>query len=150
MKLLDSSSLNELSSSLSLKSGEHNVCCTLENYSCKMTGEDKRLFKAFTDNGGPKELARLAPPQTVYSCSPAQTLSTSYSSVDDEPSLKYVCDRKTIYNLISTLNASFDPEYDFMDTQSIYFSREPSVDFIKSYINSHLSSAVGDKFDEYV
>lgn len=34
---------------------------------------------------------------------------------------------KTLFYLISTLNASFNPDYDFSSAKSEEFSREPSI-----------------------
>lgn len=41
----------------------------------------------------------------------------------------YLCDTistKTLFYLISTLNASFNPDYDFSNAKSEEFSKEPS------------------------
>lgn len=41
-----------------------------------------------------------------------------------------LCDtisRKTVFYLITTLNASFHPDYDFTDAKSNHFSKEPSL-----------------------
>jgi len=51
----------------------------------------------------------------------------------------YLCDTistKTLFYLISTLNASFNPDYDFSNAKSEEFSKEPSaeVGFIYLYI----------------
>ena len=42
----------------------------------------------------------------------------------------YLCDTistKTLFYLISTLNASFNPDYDFSNAKSEEFSKEPSI-----------------------
>lgn len=54
--------------------------------------------------------------------------SKSFGSVESEG---YLCDTiptKTLFYLISTLNASFNPDYDFSNAKSEEFSREPSID----------------------
>jgi len=45
----------------------------------------------------------------------------------------YLCDTistKTLFYLISTLNASFNPDYDFSNAKSEEFSKEPSLEVI--------------------
>lgn len=48
----------------------------IESYSCKMTGNDKRLFKNIMvemDGGsGPNDLHALSPPESVLSRSPSR------------------------------------------------------------------------------
>lgn len=46
----------------------------IESYSCKMAGNDKRLFKMISAEGGvgPEDLQALSPPQTVLSLSPSK------------------------------------------------------------------------------
>lgn len=49
-----------------------------------------------------------------------------------------LCDtisRKTLFYLITTLNASFHPDYDFSDAKSTHFSKEPSLN-VRSVLNS--------------
>ena len=56
-------------------------------------------------------------------------LSGSYSRSQSEEE-GYLCDTistKTLFYLISTLNASFNPDYDFSNAKSEEFSKEPSV-----------------------
>lgn len=56
-------------------------------------------------------------------------VSSSYGrSLSEEEG--YLCDTistKTLFYLISTLNASFNPDYDFSNAKSEEFSKEPSV-----------------------
>lgn len=144
MKFLLNTDLEDLSNSLSVELGYYQVTCRLESYSCKMVGEDKRFFKSFKNGGDVKEPAMLSPPQTLQSGSP---FATSYSSsTDDGESPITICDRKTIYYLISTLNVAFDPDYDFSDAKSEEFSLEPSPDFAKNYIDACLKSTIGKQY----
>ncbi len=48
--------------------------------------------------------------------------------------------KKTLFYLISTLNASFSPDYDFSNTSSSEFSKEPSLDYLKEDIENNLAS----------
>lgn len=145
MKFLQNPTLEAYNSALSTDHGDHSVSCRLESYSCKMAGEDKRFFKTFANDGNLKDLAMLSPPQTLTCGSP----STSFSSVEENDSLNSVCERKTLYYLISTLNAAFEPDYDFSDAKSEEFSREPSPDFAKNFINNSLKAAIGEYYDRF-
>ena len=60
---------------------------------------------------------------------PSAVLYGSSCEMDDNCGLQ-VCDTistKTLFYLISTLNASFNPDYDFSKAKSEEFSREPSI-----------------------
>lgn len=48
-------------------------------------------------------------------------------SEDDEGPLCDTISTKTLFYLISTLNASFNPDYDFSNAKSCEFSKEPSL-----------------------
>jgi len=49
-------------------------CCRIESYSCKMTANDKQLYKRYNaeQGGTPHDLQALSPPQTSLGTSPAQ------------------------------------------------------------------------------
>ncbi|VDH99820.1 Hypothetical predicted protein, partial [Mytilus galloprovincialis] len=116
---------------LSQELGSYKLEGRIESYSCKMAGNDKRLFKLISAEGGvgPEDLQALSPPQTVLSVSPSKQYSKSTGS-DGE---SYLCDTistKTLFYLISTLNASFNPDYDFSNAKSEEFSKEPSLEWL--------------------
>ncbi|XP_069112747.1 repressor of RNA polymerase III transcription MAF1 homolog isoform X2 [Argopecten irradians] len=121
----------------------------LESYSCKMAGNDKRLYnKMLTAEGGvsPMDLQALSPPQSTLSHSPSKQYSRSQGS-DGEG---YLCDTistKTLFYLISTLNASFNPDYDFSNAKSEEFSKEPSIQWVLGTINTQMHAAAGERFD---
>lgn len=48
-------------------------------------------------------------------------------SGDEEGPLCDTISRKTLFYLIATLNATFQPDYDFSDAKSHEFSKEPSL-----------------------
>ena len=147
MKFLENSNLEALSSALTIENGDCKVIARVESYSCKMAGEDKRLFKALSNESNPNELTLLSPPQTVLSASPVVSFGHSYSSADDaENPLNYVCSKKTLYYLVSTLNASFRPDYDFSNAKSDEFSKEPSVTYVAEFINSSLGAVLGERY----
>nr|XP_026694270.1 repressor of RNA polymerase III transcription MAF1 homolog isoform X2 [Ciona intestinalis] len=144
MKFLENSKLEALNSALMIENGDCCVIGRVESYSCKMAGDDKRLFKTLSHEGDPNELTVLSPPQTVASVSPA---GYSTSADENENPLNYACSRKTLYYLISTLNASFRPDYDFSNAKSDEFSREPSVNFVTNFINSSLGAVLGERYN---
>ena len=106
-----------------------------------MIGTEKQFYKKFNSETGrsPHTLEALSPPQNGYggySLSPPtsrqyhRTGSMSgggrTSSDDEEITLCDTISRKSLFYLISTLNAAF-PDYDFSDAKSSEFSKEPSL-----------------------
>ena len=98
-----------------------------------MISTDKQMYKKFNadaEGRSPHSLEALSPPQNGlggYSFGPRQrtrTMSSSHSS--DEDDLCDVIPRKTLFYLLSTLNAAF-VDYDFSDTRASEFSKEPSL-----------------------
>ena len=117
----------------------HDVHYRVEGYSCKMTGADKKLLKTLNESApqSNSSLQALSPPKSMMSRSPSRcdcakraintspqqqqqllsflslirTYSRSYGqSLSEEES--YLClaiSTKTLFYLISTLNASFPP-----------------------------------------
>ncbi len=121
-----------------------------------------KKFSTEVGHGGPHTLEALSPPQNGYggySLSPQQSYMRSYSSCkssdeegggDTSPGgggggvgagsrsegEGVLCDtisRKTLFYLISTLNAAF-PDYDFSDAKSSEFVKEPSLTVRKNNI----------------
>lgn len=131
MKLLESSHFEALNSALSFDTGQCRIVGRIESYSCKMVGNDKRLFKqSLSSEPGtsPNDLQALSPPQSI-GCSSGASPSKDYSRSSDDSS-GHLCDtisRKTLFYLIGTLNASFLPDYDFSGAKSDEFSKEPSI-----------------------
>ncbi len=193
----------------------------IESYSCKMAGQDKRLYKTLSQlsERAPTDLQALSPPQTYSPHSPSRCgsltrtsvpsllvmeqivenittsqlcnenvswqdvstrwprplvdptqivsviqtllfatasskvgidltetnaavfrqLSRSSTSDDGEGPLCDTISTKTLFYLISTLNASFNPDYDFTSAKSEEFSKEPSV---------QVRTALSDEEDE--
>ena len=102
-----------------------------------MIGSEKAAYKKFSSESGrgPHTLEALSPPQNGYGCyglSPKDSRSWSHSGgsgrSSDEDGEALLCDtisRKSLFYLISTLNAAF-PDYDFSDAKSSEFCKEPS------------------------
>jgi hypothetical protein len=59
--------------------------------------------------------------------------SSSYGNIDIIP-------KKTLFYLRSTLNASFQPGYDFTSALSSEFSKEPSFDYVVKAIENYLTT----------
>ena len=139
----------------------------LESYSCKMAGNDKKLYKQLShqDSHGSSNLQALSPPQTfvgsplVTTGSPLspttiptiliRTVSGSSTHSQGECSRPQFCDtisNKTLFYLQSTLTASYQPDYDFSDAKSEEFSRVPSVKWVMDAVRSNLSAAAGEPF----
>ncbi|KAG7224994.1 hypothetical protein INR49_014912 [Caranx melampygus] len=129
MKLLENSSFEALSSRLCVETGESRILGRIESYSCKMAGDDKHMFKQFCQEGEPHVLEALSPPQSTSATSPSQL---GKSSEDGENPLSDKCCRKTLFYLITTLNESFRPDYDFSAARAHEFSREPSVNWVSA------------------
>ena len=114
---------------------------SVESYSCKMAGDPKKLYKQLRNEPGtsPRDLEILGPSQTrtpVYNYtvlnSPppvnySNPIARSISSDDESPLVKTI-PRKTLIFLISTLNAAFEPDYEFSSCTSQDFSRETSLE----------------------
>ena len=126
-----------------------NSCFSLECYSCKMTGQDKRLYKNLNADGhSPNDLEALSPPESQLSVSPVSYMKASRSiSMDEDENIiiSSTCSRRTLFYLIATLNASFQ-DYDFSNAKSEEFSREPSLEWVINSINSNLSTAIGEPY----
>lgn len=127
MKLLESCQFEAINNALSIKTGDSTVMGRIESYSCKMIGTEKNLYKRFkaeTTGVGPHDLQALSPPQTLNDMSPASSSSAaaggnasgSYSG-DEGAVLCDTISRKTLFYLIATLNAAFEPDYDFSDAK---------------------------------
>ena len=106
-----------------------------------MAGDSKKLYKQLRNEPGtsPRDLEILGPSQTksftiVNSPPPifhSNSIPRSMSSDDESPILKTI-PRKTLIFLISTLNASFEPDYEFSTCTSQDFSREPELDVFEN------------------
>ena len=152
MKLLESSRFEAVNSALSFETGDSKILARIESYSCKMIGSEKALYKRWNGSGegarSPHAFEALSPPgQGFFSggggggnTSPLMT-NSSWSSEDEDlghlgspsgsnsgptPILCDVISRKTLFYLISTLNAAF-PDYDFSDVKGGEFSKEPQL-----------------------
>jgi hypothetical protein len=159
MKLLENSKLEAISSTLSIGTPVCDITARAESYSCKMAGDPKKLYKQLRNEPGtsPHDLEVLGPSQTQspsynsnFLTAPAQTLHTnpiarSISSDDESPLVKTI-PRKTLIFLISTLNATFQPDYEFSSCTSQDFSRETNFELVKTEVDSRFLSSIGDSY----
>ncbi|CAH1780507.1 unnamed protein product [Owenia fusiformis] len=149
MKLLENSKFEALNMALSTQANDQSrIDGRVESYSCKMAGNDKKLFKMIQSEDGlaPNDLQALSPPQSTLSLSPSRAYSRSFSDEDKSP----LCDTistKTLFYLIGTLNASFNPDYDFSRAKSSEFSKEPSVQWVVNSIDNQLFATGGESFN---
>jgi len=152
MKLLENAQFESLSATLAVETGDSRISGRLESYSCKMAGSDKRLYKALSNEGHtPGELQALSPPQSTIPLNnisptnqPTGRQRTFSTDSQEEGSLCDTCSFKTLFYLISTLNASFHPDYDFSNSKSHEFSREPNLQSVVDSVNSQLSAMMGE------
>jgi hypothetical protein len=124
-----------------------------------MAGDPKKLYKQLRNEPGtsPHDLEILGPSQTkspTYNYSVLNSpppvnhtnpMARSISSDDESPIYKTI-PRKTLIFLISTLNASFEPDYEFSSCTSQDFSRETNLELVKNAVDSRLISAMGDNY----
>jgi len=146
MKLLESTRFEALNNALAISTGDSAIFARIESYSCKMAGNDKALYKRFTLEASPNDLQALSPPQTLMDLSPH--LARSSLSGDEGVTLCDTISRKTLFYLIATLNAAFEPDYDFSEAKSHEFSKEPSVHWVMNSIDSNLSAVAGDQYNQ--
>jgi len=147
MKFLENSKFEAINAALSVDMDNCRIEGRIESYSCKMAGNDKKLFKTVQGNaesspGG--DLQVLSPPQSTVSHSPVKSYGRSLSDGEG-----YLCDTistKTLFYLISTLNASFNPDYDFSESKSDEFSKEPSAEWVLNVVDSQLQTTAKDVF----
>ena len=117
-----------------------------------MAGDCKRLYKQMHDEKtgtSPHDYQMLAPSTNGSGSptliSPINSYMHSRSLDENELSGSYntnidIISRKTLFYLISTLNASFQPDYDFSDSSSSEFSKEPSLDLVIKGVESYLAT----------
>ncbi|CAL1679128.1 unnamed protein product [Lasius platythorax] len=150
MKLLENTRFEALNSALSIKTGDSKIITRIESYSCKMAGNDKQMYKRFNSEEGvtPHDLQALSPPQTFLGTSPAQGYLSRSLSGDEEGAIA-LCDtinRRTLFYLTSTLNSTFNQDYDFSNAKSEEFSKHRSLQYVKNAVQSNLSAAADDHY----
>eukprot|EP01134_Creolimax_fragrantissima_P002770 CFRG2770T1 len=146
MKYLDVEPFQRFSSFLSCTRDGQRLQCQLESYSCKSAGDDRKKYTAYAKENGhsPAELQALSPPKLDGLHTSFASGSFPRGSITSSDGLQ-ITDRKTIYFLMSTLNASF-PDYDFSDMDSQQLSREQDLTAVVNVVNTQLQEAIGDEY----
>lgn len=123
MKYLDDPRLAYWSNFLeSVELGDRLLSVRADAFSCKKAGDDKRFSK---------ELERHM----------KEKMATSPASYGTSPSFGELADvgvRRTLVDLICTMNASF-PDYDFSGMRPDHFQKEASVSFVRNKVNAGLA-----------
>lgn len=148
MKLLENPQFEAVSKALSIDCADCKIDGRLESYSCKMVTIDKRLFRMLSSGASLSsgDLLALSPPQTSMGCSPGRLQGKGQNYGNEE----FPCDTistKMLFYLISTLNASFNPDYDFSLAKSEEFSREPNIQWVMNAVECQLLNVVDDAFN---
>ncbi|XP_068698968.1 repressor of RNA polymerase III transcription MAF1 homolog isoform X1 [Montipora foliosa] len=157
MKLLENARLDTLSAAITMNTGNSQIDGRIESYSCKMAGGDKKLYKTLNEGTGPNELQALSPPQNTNACSVSPVRGypgiqasarqrTLSASSQEEGVLCDTISGKMLFYLISTLNAAFNPDYDFSNAKSHEFCREQNLKEVIDCINGNLSAIIGERF----
>ncbi|XP_031564077.1 repressor of RNA polymerase III transcription MAF1 homolog [Actinia tenebrosa] len=156
MKFLENARLDTISAAVSRNNGDIVVDGKVESYSCKMAGNDKKLYKTLNEGSSPSDLQALSPPTVQVTTIPSPTTNNPFlyssrkrtlsNTSQEEGTLCDTISRKTLFHLISTLNASFQPDYDFSNAKSEEFSLEPCLQVVIDNINANLSASMGENF----
>eukprot|EP00048_Salpingoeca_helianthica_P023492 m.24724 g.24724 ORF g.24724 m.24724 type:complete len:241 (-) comp8746_c0_seq1:236-958(-) len=136
MKLLDNPQFSRLSGALSGVHSHANISAQLDSYSCKMAGADKRLYKQISNEGPVSDLEILSSPGSFEVGSLGRSPNT----------LCNACSRKTLYYLKATLNAAYNPDYDFSNARSDEFRKELSLSHVKQTVDASLIAAIGEHY----
>jgi hypothetical protein len=107
-----------------------------EAYSCKNTGDDKKL-KVHLDSKYENQDDLPLHAGTSWDSGAAGTLGTSLSKSPFGPFEHNTTSRKTLFYLLATLNAAF-PDYDFSDLKPQYFTKLPTLPMIANSIHNLL------------
>ncbi|XP_045618819.1 repressor of RNA polymerase III transcription MAF1 homolog isoform X1 [Procambarus clarkii] len=148
MKLLpESSGFEAINNALNFETVDGSIMGRLESYSCKMVGQEKALYKRFHSFSGVNDLQALSPPQSMIEASSPHSLNkSSQSSGGEDSPLEDKINRKTLFYLISTLNAAFYPDYDFSNASSQEFSREPSLEWVMHEVERQMMAVARSEF----
>ncbi|EGD80681.1 hypothetical protein PTSG_01271 [Salpingoeca rosetta] len=142
MKLLEIPELATLSSEWTGLRSDCRLICSIQAFSCKKAGEDKKLYKQLAGEGDMEELVMLAPPGVVSAAVGMVAAPASSTRSQDEEEQAY-CSKKTLYFLKSTLNAAYSPDYDFSHAKGAEFALVPSADVARQHISAVLSPVLG-------
>lgn len=100
--------------------------------------EQKGLYKKMAKDGGGSDIVALSPPLDNHL---SRSIEKDQEMITSENLEMFVISRRMLFNLITTLNQSFFPDYDFSDAKSHEFSRLPSLAHVWAEIDSRLSQS---------
>jgi len=144
-KLLQNTLFESLTSALSIQGDNIQITGSVESYSCKMTSNDKKLYKELNLNGtSPFSIEALSPSESQIQQMKGNSPLTPVNNFLNADNVS-VINRKMLCTLISILNASF-PDYEFSHVKSEEFSLEPSLEFVVNNVNTNLSTSLGEDF----
>lgn len=163
MKLFENAKLDRISTALCMNTADCKIRGRVESYSCKMTKAEKKIRKQIShqdSHSGPSSgVQALSPPQPYGSPltyplvgsphSPVYVRMPSCTSTISTTSEPHMCDTISVTTLLylrQALNLSFHPDYDFSDTKSEKFSREPDLKMVMEAVKSKLSGAARETF----
>lgn len=130
MKYIEVPELSRLAQALCHEGPECSVRTRIEAYSCKPIGRDKRLARELEQTYA-DEVAH-SPPLPSF-VEPELELASAFGQLDKHAT------RKTLYQLIATLNVAF-PDHDFSAVRPGQFTREPSGASVLSALSTTLIS----------
>ncbi|KAI9206518.1 repressor of RNA polymerase III transcription Maf1, partial [Polychytrium aggregatum] len=141
MKFLEFPALEEVNTLLScIEAGDSKAFGRIESYSCKNTGDDKKLKQHLQT----KSITAFSLSPKISAPSP-KLLGLSMSPRSPFGPLSQPTSRKTLFYLLATLNAAF-PDYDFSDVKPEYFTRMPSFHVVANDVNMSFYNLGNDKF----
>jgi len=134
VKLLEEPLLLEVNMLLAgLCTGKSVIEGRIDLYSCKLAGEDKRVSKSLEQ----QYIEELQALDSTGSSPGSAPSSAGGSGVSPIGPLSDSSSRRTLINLILTLNASF-PDYEFSSLRPEDFIREPALPVVGAKINRDL------------
>ena len=144
MKFLHNPHFEKLCDEFSKCSCNYELTLRLESYSCKLTNEDKKCKKIFASRVSLDEAVAFSPPKAFLACG---SPSSSFSSMEDDTRIEGY-DGRTLFHLVSTLNAAFSPDYDFTHARSDEFTLETNFERVKHNINDGLKDSLGSNYNK--
>jgi len=142
MKFLHNPHFEKLCDEISNSSCTYQLTLRLESYSCKLTNDDKKAKKIFASRVSLDHAVAFSPPKAFLACG---SPTSSFSSIEDDTRIEGY-DGRTLFHLVSTLNAAFYPDYDFTNAKSDEFTLETDFNRVKHCINEGLKDSVGCKY----
>lgn len=131
MKFIETPSLEYINSLLdSIEFGDQAISGKLEAYSCKMTADDKRLFRSLEQQHADGSLSRS---NSLAEAGVSASPSSPFGDMTDHQM------RKKLVHLIATLNASY-PDYDFSTAKAESFTWKTGAEYMHMVKNAIMTA----------